>query len=149
MLEHPFITMVPRIDEFTDYEVYINGQKSKTYKFTKNSEEYSYKKITIELKSGAIKFEPHLCWCHYPTHDGNFIVDKQENYCNWFFGINCELNKWYYGKQTLNFYHLYLQGPNYYMGTIPVFNYEPIIKAEFGSASKNTEKLKEMLDLDV
>lgn len=142
-----FISVIPRIDKHTKYKIFINGDISDTYKFNKKSIDYSYSEIEIHLEAGAIKFEIDLCWCYYPTHDGNYMPLKQMWFCDWFHGINCDINKWYYGKQILKFYHLYLQGPSYFRGTEPIYNYKPVLGGEFGKSKLNTLKLKEILKL--
>ena len=144
---NPYLIVVPRVSEHTLYDVYIDGKQVNTYTFSKKSEEYSFKKITIKVKKGAIKIQKDLCWAMYPTDDGNYIPWKQNDFCDWFVGINCRAEKWYYGKNTLDFYHIYLQGPSYFKGTIPIFDYNPILCADPIRRKQNSLLLKKKLKL--
>lgn len=143
----PYVVVVPRVDHHTIYEVYIDDVKQDTYKFAKKSEEYSFKKIKINLKQGPIKIQKDLCWAMYPTHDGNYIPWKQDNLCDWFVGINCYADKWYYDPQVLEFYHIYLQGPSYFKGTLPIYNYKPVLPVDPKKRKENSLLLKKELNL--
>lgn len=146
-MNDPYLIVVPRVDIDTVYDVYIDGIKQQTYTFTKKSEEYSYKRITIDVKKGPIKIQTDLCWAMYPTDDGNYFPWVQEQFCDWFVGINCEPNKWYKDPIKLEFYHIYMQGPSYFKGNIPIYNYEPILSVDPKKKNKKTTQLKKVLDL--
>ena len=48
---------------------------------------------------------------------------------------------------TLNFYHLFLQGPSYLNGINPVYNYKPKLFADPDRVELNTNLLKKELGL--
>tara|TARA_B100000575_G_scaffold294449_1_gene310464 strand:+ start:434 stop:958 length:525 start_codon:yes stop_codon:yes gene_type:complete len=135
------LIVVPQIENNARYEVYIDGIKRENYQFIKLSEEYSYKEIRILLLEGSIKISDSACWAIYPTFDNNIIPLKQSDYCDWFFSETEEVNKWYNAPYELNFLHIFLQGPSYFKGIKPIYDYQPTLLGDPKLKKENTEKL--------
>ena len=145
--DETFIHVVPRITENADYKVFIDGVLSSNYCFSKKSFEFGFKEITIELISGDLIIDKKMCWATYPTHDYNSIPLEQFRFCDWFHGLNCNVDTWYRAPFTLNFYHLYLQGPSYFKGINPFYDYKKHLVGDINNKIENTIKLKKELKL--
>ena len=148
---HPYdltkIIVVPQVEDHTDYKVWIDNEQVSNYYFEKKSSHYGYKQIKIELIKGSFKLNEKKCWALYPTHDNNSLPFLQYQFCEWFHGLDCSINKWYQAPRVLNFYHLYLQGPSFFKGMQATFNYDPVIPAEWNKTIENSLLLKRELNL--
>ena len=144
MIGQTQLVVVPQVENDCEYEIWIDGKHQDNYQFIKQSVEYGYRKIKIHVKKGDIKINSKLCWAMYTTKDNNMLPLKPSDYCDWFYGIDCKVDTWYSGPVILNFYHLFPQGPTYFNGINPVFDYKTTLKADPTKKNHNTELLKKL-----
>lgn len=147
MIGETKLVVVPQVENDCEYDVWIDGVYRSNYQFIKKSDQYGYIEIKIDIKKGDLKINNKLCWALYSTKDDNILPLKQLEYCDWFYGLNCKVNKWYNGPMTLNFYHLFLQGPSYFNGINPVYNYKQKLFGDPNYVKLNTNLLKKELGL--
>lgn len=141
------IIVVPQIEEETEYDIYIDSKYVPKYQFYKKSSEYGYRNIVIKVHKGFIKINRDLCWACYTTNDDNFLPIVQNDYCDWFHGINCKADVWYKAPKILHFYHLFFQGPSYLNGINPIFDYDAKYPSVLDKRDENKIKMMKELNL--
>lgn len=124
-------------EDQADYQIFIDNTKVDFYHFYKHCSEYGYKSVKIVLYEGKIKISP-LAYAYYPNKKL-----LQNNYINWFYSDLYKVDKWY--DHSISFYHLYAQGPSYFLDDQPIWDYETSMAGYLNDKTKLTKQIKNMI----
>lgn len=124
-------------EDNSDYSILIDNKQVPIYSFYKRSESYGFKHIQIIVTKGSIKI-PTTCTAVY----GDTIL-KQEDYIDWFYSDKYKQNTWY--RDSISFYHLFPQGPSYFVEQKPIWNFKPTIAGHLMDKNILTQKIRNMV----
>lgn len=120
-----------------DYSILIDGIESPWYSFTKQDQEYGYRRIDIKVYQGKIKISP----TSIARYCGKTLI--QNNYIDWFYSDLYQTDVWY--DHDIYFYHLFAQGPSYFLDGKAVWTFDPIWPVTKAHKSANTKIIRGLI----
>lgn len=124
-------------EDNADYTLVIDGKATPLYQIEKHSEQYGFSIVEIKVHQGRVKI-PSKCTAIY--NEKHF---DQNDFIEWFYSPIYKLNTWY--DSDIHFYHLYAQGPSYFIDDKPIWNYTPTLAGHLVERNTLTDAIKEMI----